>query len=280
MRERMNCMTTEWIRSTRTTEEQAAIFYLGQEGILLKYRDQTLAIDPYLTDYVDRNCCTETVQWKRLYPAPLQPEELSFVDYVLCTHPHFDHADPDTLSRLAAASPDTRFIAPAPMHDMMLSYGIPEDRLTDAIADLPISCGHYTVCPVPAAHEVFHQDTKGRYEEVSYIVSMGSLRVFHAGDCCVYDGLTERVRGMDAMFLPINGRSYFKNREDIIGNMTAEEAITLASETGAGMLVPLHHDLYAVNGVNPAVFVDMITAYAPSLRYHVFKPGERYILCH
>ena len=272
-------MTPEWICSTKLTDEQAAVFYLGQEGILLKYRNQTLVIDPYLTDYVDRNCATEAVPWKRLYPAPLCPEGLSFTNFVLCTHPHFDHADPDTLSRLAAASTGVRFIAPAPMRDSMLSYGIPRDRLTEAIADVPITCGEFTVVPVPAAHEELHQDSEGRYEEVGYIVLMGDLRIFHAGDCCIYDGLEERIRGTDAMFLPINGRSYFKNREDIIGNMTAEEAISLASRTEAGMLVPLHHDLYAVNGVNPAIFVDMITAYAPSLRYHIFKPGERYILC-
>ena len=271
-------MTAEWICSTRLTDEQAAVFYLGQEGVLLKYRDQTLVIDPYLTDYVDRNCATEAVPWKRLYPAPLRPEDLTFVDYVLCTHPHFDHADPDTLSCLAAAS-DIRFIAPAPMHDLMRSYGVAEKRLSDAIADTPITCGPFTVIPVPAAHEELHPDSNGHFEEVGYIVSMGDMSVFHAGDCCIYDGLEDRVFGMDIMFLPINGRSYFKNRDDIIGNMTAEEAIVLASRAKADMLVPLHHDLYAVNGINPAVFVDMINAYAPSLRYHVFKPGERYILC-
>ena len=94
-------MTREAILATPLTGEQAAVFYLGQEGVLILHGGQSLVIDPYLSDYVDRTCCTETVRWRRRYPAPLSPEELDFVDYVLCTHPHADHADPDTLSRIA-----------------------------------------------------------------------------------------------------------------------------------------------------------------------------------
>ncbi len=272
-------LTRETILSTPLTDRQAAVFYLGQEGVLVLHRGQSLVIDPYLTDYVDRNCCTETVRWQRKYPAPMQPEELAFVDYVLCTHPHFDHADPDTLSRLAKVNPKAKFIAPAPMRDVMLSYGVPAEQLIDAIADEAIACGAFTVTPVPAAHEEFHIDAHGRYAEVGYAVSFGGMKIFHAGDCCIYEGLAEWIMDTDIAFLPINGRSIFKNWDDIIGNMTCEEAIELAHRARAGLLVPLHHDLYAVNGVNPAIFVDMVSSAHPEQRYHVFTPGERYILC-
>lgn len=272
-------MNIDSIRKTSLTDRQAAVYFLGQEGVLLLHGGCTLVIDPYLTDYVDRNCCSPAVQWKRLYPAPMAPEDLAGVNYVLCTHEHYDHADPDTLSRLAAVSPETRFIVPAPVHAAVASYGIPEERIIDAEADQPISCGAFRVIPVPAAHEEFHQDELGRYRELGYRVEFGGMKIFHAGDCCIYDGLEKRVTDMDVVFLPINGRSIFKNRVDIIGNMTTEEAIELAIRTGAKMMVPLHHDLYAVNGVNPAIFVDMINSACPTLPYHIFKPGERYLLC-
>ena len=45
--------------NTRLTDDQAALFYLGQEGFLFKYHDAYILIDPYLSDYVDKNCCTD-----------------------------------------------------------------------------------------------------------------------------------------------------------------------------------------------------------------------------
>lgn len=272
-------LTPQAILSTPLNDSQAGLFYLGQEGILILYKGQSLVIDPYLTDYVDRTCTTEAVRWQRLYPAPIEPEDLAFVDYVLCTHPHYDHADPDTLRRIAQANAKARFIAPAPMREVMLACGIGADQLIDALADQPIDCGAFTVTPVPAAHEALHTDDEGRYCEVGYVAAFGGMKAFHAGDCCIYDGLEARVMDMDVAFLPINGRSAFKNRDDIVGNMTCEEAVELARRTRAGLLVPMHHDLYAVNGVNPALFVDLVNTQSPNQRYHIFKPGERYILC-
>ena len=50
------------ILETRLTNEQIGIWYTGQVGFILKYRDKYLLIDGYLSDYVDRNCC-ELVEW-------------------------------------------------------------------------------------------------------------------------------------------------------------------------------------------------------------------------
>ena len=84
----------------------------------------------------------------------------------------------------------------------------------------------------------------------------------------------------DILMIPVNGRGYYKLRDDIIGNMTIEEAVLLAKETHAGMLVPMHYDLYDVNGINPAFFVDTLFSINPTQRFHMFTPGERYILSH
>ena len=54
-------------------------------------------------------------------------------------------------------------------------------------------------------------------------------------------------------------------------------AVTLAKTIGAGMLIPVHHDLYEVNQVSPAYFVDVLMKINRTQRYHIFVPGERYI---
>ncbi|MBE6601479.1 MAG: MBL fold metallo-hydrolase [Ruminococcaceae bacterium] len=264
------------ITEAQLTDSQIALWYLGQEGFIMKSGNTYLATDLYLSDYVDQHCC-QFVDWKRLYPAPVAAEALTFLNVILCTHTHYDHADPWTLPKLAAANPTARFVVPAPAVDTVASYGIPKDRIIAAVADQPIEIDGFTVTPVPSAHEELHTDENGNYCELGYLIDAGELRVFHAGDMCMYDGLIERLKNVDVALLPINGRDYFRNKNDIIGNFNCEEAVTLAKEINAGLLVPLHHDLYEVNRVSPASFVTTLMALNPTQPYHIFAPGERIV---
>lgn len=270
-------MTKDTILNTILTDDQAALFYLGQEGFLIKYRGQYLLIDPYLSDYTDQNCCSETVKWVRKYDAPIHAAELDFVDYVLCTHMHFDHADPYTLESIAKCNKKAVFIAPEAVKDTLSHYAISPERISGAVADISMALGAFSVIPLPAAHEELHQDEHGNYLELGYKVLCGNLCICHVGDCCIYDGLAERLRSTDILLVPINGRSYYKLRDDIIGNMTAEEAVILAKEVHAGMIIPMHFDLYEANGLNPAHFVDILKTINPTQRFHIFAPGECYI---
>lgn len=258
---------------------QAAIFYLGQETILIKTAGRYIIFDPYLDDYVDRNFSTETVVWKRNYPSPIAPAELDFIDYVFCSHAHGDHTDPETLTAIAAASPNAKFIGGKAVCSVYAcACGLPGERIICAKADKSISlCSDLTATAIPAAHEALHPDGDGSYAELGFIVEADGMKFYHAGDCCPYDGLIERITGVDAAFLPINGRDYFRLSNDIIGNFDCTEAILLAKQAGISLLVPLHFDLYDINCVNPAYFVDCIRKLSPAQRFHIFAPGEKYI---
>ena len=89
--------------------------------------------------------------------------------------------------------------------------------------------------------------------------------------------LLNYLNDIDIMMVPINGRSFYKLRDDIIGNMTIEEAVILAKECHADMLIPMHYDLYDVNCVNPAYFVDHLYRNNPTQKFHMFVPGERFV---
>ena len=266
------------IQNTRISDEQIAIFYLGQESILIKSKGRYLLFDGYLSDYVDRNCCSELVKWVRRYPAPIAPAELDFIDLVFCSHGHYDHADPDTLSAIARVNKKAKYIVPAPIADDVASYGVPKDSIVKAYADRAIDLDGMTILPVPAAHEELEVNERGEYSALGYKVDLGGTVIFHAGDCCVYDGLSQRLGKVDIMCLPVNGRSYYKRYVmDIIGNMTAYEAAELCKIVNADLLIPMHYDLYDVNCLSTSAVVDGIESASKSLCYHLFKPGERYI---
>ena len=162
-------MNKDFILNTLLTDNQIALFYLGQEGFLFKYKDTNILIDPYLSDYVDKNCCSETVQWTRNYPAPISAKDLDFIDYVLCTHTHYDHTDPYTLEILAKVNPNATFIVPDFAKELVSSYGISSDKIMGAIVNSTIHCGDLEIQPIPAAHEELHQDEHGNYMELGYI---------------------------------------------------------------------------------------------------------------
>ena len=269
-------MQNKEILSLNLTDQQTALWYLGQEGFIVGHSGKYIAVDPYLSDFVDKNCC-QFVEWRRLYAPPIDANELDFLDAVLCTHTHYDHADPWTLPKIAEACKSTKFIVPAPEVDAIASYGIDKSRIIPAYADTPIILDGYTVTPIPSAHEVLHTDEAGNYRELGYVIDDGLNRIFHAGDMCMYDGLIPRLENINIAILPINGRDYFRNANDIIGNFDSVEAVTLSKIIKADLLIPVHHDLYEVNKVSPAYFVDTLMTINREQKYHVFVPGERYI---
>lgn len=264
------------IISLKLTDNQTALWYIGQVGFIISSAGKHIAVDPYLSDYVDKNCA-QYVDWKRLYDPPIDASELDFLDAVICTHSHCDHTDPWTLTKIAKANPNTKFIIPAPEVEAIAACGITMDRIVPAYTDKSIEAGGFTVTPIPSAHEIFHTDENGNYHELGYIINDRYNRIFHAGDMCIYDGLTEKLHDIDISILPINGRDYFRNAKNIIGNFDSTEAVTLAQIINTDLLIPVHHDLYEANKVEPSFFVDTLMRINRAQKYHIFVPGEKYI---
>ncbi len=265
----------DFILNTQLSGDQLALFYLGQEGFLIKWLNNYFLIDAYLSDYVDRNFSTAQVPWVRKYNAPISAEELDFVDYVFCTHPHADHADPDTLQILAKSNAKATYVIPYILKNDLVSFGISPDHIRCMDGDESITLGRATITALPSAHEELTLDDEGHVEALGFIFQLGNMRLYHAGDCCIYHGLSDRLANIDLGLLPINGRDYYRNRNNILGNMDSVEALHLAKQCGVDLLIPMHFDLYAVNEVNPAYFVDNLYKINPTQKFHIFAPGER-----
>ncbi len=270
----------EKITTTQLLPNQLGIFYLGQVGFLLKYQETYTLIDGFLSDYVDQNASDSAVRWERLFAPPIHGEDLDFVDYVFCTHNHGDHMDPWTLRAIHSVNTHAKYLVSEALRSSMLACGIPDDRICGLKTDITYTLDeekNISFRAVPSAHEELHPAGIDCYFETGFRFCFGDISLYHAGDCCVYDGLEDRILGTDIEMLPINGRDYYRNQNDIIGNMDSSEALTLAKHTAAKLVIPTHFDLYAVNGVNPAYFVDCQQKINPQQQYHIFMPGELYI---
>lgn len=180
-------LTAEKILKQELCKNQVGVWYLGQVGFLLKSAESYLAIDPYLSDYVDQNCC-EFVNWKRNYTPPIKPKDISFVNYVVCTHSHYDHTDPITVFEIAKNNHNTKFIIPAAYANDVVEYGVDIKNIIFARAFEEIKLDDFSLIPIPSAHEEFHIDENGDFRELGYIIKTNGQTLFHAGDMCMYDG--------------------------------------------------------------------------------------------
>jgi len=112
------------IRDTSPRPGEVALFSLGQAGFCVKTSGgTTLAIDPYLTDCVER-----LVGFKRLIPPPVRPEELE-VELVAATHSHPDHLDVDAVA-VWARRPRVHFVGAPDCAEPYRSCGVPAERVT------------------------------------------------------------------------------------------------------------------------------------------------------
>ncbi|SDX51257.1 MBL fold metallo-hydrolase [Paenibacillus sp. CF384] len=255
----------------------ASIQYIGQVGVIIRRNGFHVAIDPYLTDSVDRLTDFPAGYWTRSYAPPVHPSELNDLDLVLLTHEHQDHLDPETLAILADASPNCKFAGPLACQTLLADIGIAPDRLIALKYGTPMQANsELRIHPIAAWHEEREVDAEGWDRYLGYILQWDGLTIYHAGDTLVQEELIEMLHAyrIDIGMLPINGRDLFRNRLGVVGNMNAFEAAAFAAELRMNVVIPLHYDLYPNNSEGIAGFVDALLGKYRGQKFQLFQPGE------
>jgi L-ascorbate 6-phosphate lactonase len=235
----------------------AALSWFGQASFAARGGGVTVLFDPFLSPYDGR-----------LHDSPLAPEEAVGIDVVFCSHEHVDHLDVPSIGAIANASPAAVFVVPSPIVDMVTEAGVPSDRVVGLQPEGSVDIAGLTVRAVPACHGVTMDDAYGFGESLSgglvrflgFVVDLGGVRIYHAGDTIHFDGMEETLApfGIDVALLPINGRDAEREGRGIVGNLDHREAAWLGSRIGAGVLVPMHYDLFARNLGFPGALVETV----------------------
>ncbi|MGI9148807.1 MAG: MBL fold metallo-hydrolase [Chloroflexota bacterium] len=258
------------------------LWWLGQAGFRLRELagGNTVFCDPFVT-----------VRENRSWQAPIDASALAQADLVLVSHEHGDHLDRPALAA-AAARTGSRFtlVVPRPLVSLLDDLGLPPERVIGAQPGQTIERNGIRVRPVPARHGVNVSDAYSFGEELSpgglvrylgYVVEIGGVRVYHAGDCSPYPGQIEQVRALrpNVALLPINGRDFYRETENnIVGNMDFREAARLANDIGVDILVPMHWELFDQNRGYPGDLVTFVTNTFPHLSVLVLGQGARFTI--
>jgi L-ascorbate 6-phosphate lactonase len=237
-------------------QKELAIVWLGQNGFLIKSTSGVFFFDPYLSDFAEQWTHGWSNEHVRIHSIPIQPKEIYGVDWVFCSHDHVDHIDPFTIPIIALRNPDTKFITPKVAENRMTALYVEKKNLFLMRGDDSIKVGPLKIFAIPAAHSKLDYDEKTGHPYLSYIVQIDGFTILHAGDTVAYEGQAEKFKPfkIDLAFLPINGRK--APDLEMEPNFNINEAIQLAQTINAGMVVPMHYDMYTLNTAPIAEFIN------------------------
>lgn len=252
-----------------------AIWFLGQESVIIKGDGVTVYIDPYVSDYLEKQAGIS-----RTYPAPIVPQDITGADVCLITHDHGDHMDPGTLPIFHRNNKKAFIMAPACCNAPLLEMGVEPSQILEANVNQKVELlSKIKITAIPAAHEQLDKDEDGKYRYVGYVIELNGVTLYHAGDTVIYPDLLVQMKAIkpDIALLPINGRDYFRNETGLVGNMNYREAAEFAVRMDAETVVPLHYDIFAGNSEKPGYFVDYMYEHFPEQKCHVMARGERFV---
>jgi L-ascorbate metabolism protein UlaG (beta-lactamase superfamily) len=232
---------------------RVTITWYGQAGFRIEGGDSRVLIDPFMSERDNRR-----------YPPVAASADFADITLALCTHEHIDHMDMGFLPAFAAVNSDAKIVVPAPVTDLAVSGGLDRGRLIGAVPGEVFGDRDVTVHPLPALHglggdePVSYEFLDGRF--LGYLLHIGGVRVFHAGDGLVYPELAPALRELapDVLMLPINGRDHMREADGLVGNMNEAEAAWLCTQVGPRYVIPMHYEMFATNTGDVGKFASLM----------------------
>jgi L-ascorbate 6-phosphate lactonase len=258
------CMTLDLARrisDTRASRGSVVVWWLGQAGFALKTpTGQVVLVDPYLSD-----SCEREHGLKRLSASPLPPEDAR-ADWVLFTHEHTDHFDPDTVQAVAGNCPACKFAGPVGCRESLAALKISPSRFTLLSPGPAVDLGGFSVRAVQADHGEYSPSAASLRLEIE------GVRILFTGDTSLRPDLIAPLldRPIDLLLPCINGG---------FGNMGHIDAARLAQAAKPRRAAPCHFWTFAEQGAgDPWGFVQACKFLCPEVSAMLLKPGEPLVL--
>lgn len=240
--------------------QQAALWFLGQSGFILKSCGKVIVIDPYLSDSVAK----VSPKLTRVYPPPIEPALLK-ADIFIVTHDHLDHLDPETICPYVYKD-STIFIAPRLACERLKSMGIGSNNIVridsgqeQVVKNIKIR-GIYAI-----PNEAAVMDTTG------YRIEFENGRsVYHSSDTGFSPLLLECAPAAEVVLVCING---------LWGNLDIEEAALLANKVNPKIVIPHHYDVMKLNSRDPEIFKYQMNYINPDINVKIPKLLEPVVWC-
>jgi L-ascorbate metabolism protein UlaG (beta-lactamase superfamily) len=212
--------------------------WLGHASVLINFYGLHIVTDPVLSRRIGATLGKRTFGPKRLIAPALTVEQLPLMDLILLSHAHMDHMHMATLAKFP---PTTRVVTAWHTADLLKRTKLKDihemkwgDRLTFTTPHGDISI---------EAFEVAHWGARWRHDKHrgfnGYILERNGKKLLFGGDtafCPHFKKLKEKGP-FDLAVMPIG--SY--KAGEFCWHCTPEEAIEMANDAGAKIILPIHH---------------------------------------
>jgi L-ascorbate metabolism protein UlaG (beta-lactamase superfamily) len=195
---------------------------------------------------------------KKIYIDPFElNEEPAFddkADILLITHEHFDHCSPEDIRKVRRS--DSTTLIP---ENCSLQFRGDARRVAegDVLADeLEIKGTRIEVVPAYNLNKEYHPRGFG----VGYIVELGGIRIYHAGDCDFFPEMAS-IKA-DVALLPIGG-TY---------TMNEEEAASAAAVISPRIVIPMHYGRAGRTDGNPEKFKTLVHSKNQKIDVIILEP--------
>ncbi len=268
------------IESYNAEPGELALWWLGQSGFAIKSDKTTVYLDPYLSTRLEQRTENKPlVKHVRMMSPHLDPSLITDAGYILCSHNHGDHLDPDTVVPMLISSPDAKLVIPPAAVASLKALGIKEERIIPAGAWDHMKLEGIEIFAIPGKHNEFDFDPVTGYPYVGYIIDFNDIRVYHAGDTIYYEELEAHLKSfdIDIALLPINGGDRDRVSRGFMSNLQFWEAADLAAKLKVRMVIPTHYDMFTINTENVERFEYYMDRKYPTLKYTIPQIGEAII---
>lgn len=233
------------------------LYWLGQAGFAFRTAaGRRIFLDPYLSD-----ACERLHGYKRLSLPAMTADEVE-ADWVILTHEHTDHLDPDAIPEIARRNPKCRFAGPAGCTEGIEKAGVPENRRLVLEPNQRHDLGDLIIHTVPADHGDLSPSA------LALVLDFGGVRVMVTGDTSWRPKLFKPLYALkpDVVLPVING---------VFGNMNHIDAAKLVTDAQPRIAIPCHFWTLAEQGAgDPGGFIQACGKFCPGVKAMLLRPGE------
>jgi L-ascorbate metabolism protein UlaG (beta-lactamase superfamily) len=212
------------------------ITFIGHSSFLLQTGGRNLLIDPVFSKRL--------ILLRRQRQPGLRIEDLPHIDAVLVTHAHMDHLDLASLRAIARRqrTEPPAIVVPTGVDDLVRKLRFATVHTLSWWDELQLAGLNLTMTPCRHWGARLFKDTHREFG--GYVIaSAAGPSIYHSGDTAYFSGFQEIGRRLhpDVALLPIG--AYFPDSYRAV-HTSPEEAVRAFVETGAKLMVPMHHGTF------------------------------------
>jgi L-ascorbate 6-phosphate lactonase len=258
----------EYMRSIRefmVPEDAVAIWYLGQNGFILRGGPGPLiGIDLYLSNGCAATFAHLPFRLDRQLPVFIQPEDLE-VDVFVTTHSHHDHTDPETIRRVRKTGA-TQFVGPFDSMRVYRECGIDESRCRLIHPGESVDLGGATTMTATFALPTDNTDLNHTGTLLQFA---NGIRFYNTGDTAYAERLAALLpEDVDICAICINGGFH---------NLAPMEAAQIVKAIRPRVVVPCHYDMMVNNTGSPDAFRVALDLVGSDATFNLMKYYEPWL---